>query len=244
MDEFSAISTPEDMQGFLSNTLVRSNPQDSLYHYTTITKLLNIIKSGYLWLGDYRYMNDPFEVVMLNENKNASHLYYTSFSRADESLAMYRMYCDNKPDASVVLKISIETLIKIMSSSYHGERAGGVDDIGKYFQFYRKHNVVEGNKISEELVGVRLFAAEIAYYYPETYSIFYHGKENKLIDQPLCKSELAGWLKYKCWDYEQEVRLLGYSEKAMEPKKRLAIKLPSDFYKNIDIILGPGFDME
>ena len=39
-------------------------------------------------------------------------------------------------------------------------------------------------------------------------------------------------------------RLFAYSEEPLEANERLAIKLPNDFYKSINVIFGPGFDKE
>ena len=41
------------------------HPEDfpeSLFHYTSSTAFLNIIKSGELWFSDFRYMNDLSEL--------------------------------------------------------------------------------------------------------------------------------------------------------------------------------------
>src|SRR5512143_3975070 len=37
-------------------------PRETLYHYTTFTGLLGIVKSGALWASDIRYMNDSAEM--------------------------------------------------------------------------------------------------------------------------------------------------------------------------------------
>lgn len=46
----------------LTEELYADGPQDVLYHYTTLTGLLGIVKSGVLWASDIRYMNDSAEL--------------------------------------------------------------------------------------------------------------------------------------------------------------------------------------
>ena len=250
MHKFDGINTPEGMQDYLRDVLSRSDEETCLFHYTTISKVMSIVETGYLWLGDYRWMNDPFEAGILNEYRNAGHLFFTSFSRARESLAMYRMYCGNKSEASVILKLPVRVLVSMMTAAYHGEAAGGIDDDGKYCQYFRKLNVVKNDTnetkgtVSDELVEASVFAADVAYYDPYSHKIHFGGEENSNILKPLNEENLAGWLKYKCWDYEQEVRLFAYTDKELNTGECVAVKLPDDFFRHSELILGPGFDKE
>lgn len=48
--------------GDLTAELFADSPQGLLYHYTTLTGLLGIVRSGTLWASDVRYMNDSAEL--------------------------------------------------------------------------------------------------------------------------------------------------------------------------------------
>ncbi len=46
----------------ITERLYSDIPKETLYHYTTFTGLLGIVKSGALWASDIRYMNDSAEM--------------------------------------------------------------------------------------------------------------------------------------------------------------------------------------
>lgn len=46
----------------ITKKLYSDIPKETLYHYTTFTGLLGIVKSGVLWASDIRYMNDSAEM--------------------------------------------------------------------------------------------------------------------------------------------------------------------------------------
>ena len=46
----------------ITDKLYSDNPEGTLYHYTTFTGLIGIVKSGVLWASDIRYMNDSAEL--------------------------------------------------------------------------------------------------------------------------------------------------------------------------------------
>jgi len=48
--------------GLLTEKLFGDNPKGLLYHYTTLTGLLGIVKDCTLWASDIRYMNDSAEL--------------------------------------------------------------------------------------------------------------------------------------------------------------------------------------
>lgn len=48
--------------GSLTEKLFGDNPQEPLYHYTTLTGLLGIVRDKNLWASDIRYMNDSAEL--------------------------------------------------------------------------------------------------------------------------------------------------------------------------------------
>ena len=46
----------------ITRNLYAHTPQGTLYHYTTFSGLMGIVKSGVLWASDIRYMNDSAEL--------------------------------------------------------------------------------------------------------------------------------------------------------------------------------------
>ncbi len=212
----------------------------SLSHYTNIENIINILESGYIWLSDYNNMNDLFEKELLNRCDCDGNLFYLSFSKTEESLAMYKMYGNG--ESSVILRIPSDLIEEMMSSSYHGEYAGGADDDGAFPSYRRKINIVKNGLTTEECTYALLFCTDIVYLDPYSGTLIYQGLKNDKISCALKSEYLVGSIKYLCWEYEKEVRLSAKILDSTGPIERVAIKLPSDFSKRINVILGPEFD--
>lgn len=246
MMDYYQIDSAEALRAYLREFTARYDERKNsffLSHYSSIMKVINLLNSGFLWLGDYRQMNDPFETQIINKSEFARKLFFTSFSMAEESLAMYKMYGGHNPDSLVILQLSVDILESIMSYSHYGERVNGIDDDGEFDQHLRKLQIVRNGVVSENLMDASVYAAEVAYVDPISGMVYVGNKENNCIVSPLKSKKMAGLIKYKCWEYEQEVRLCAYSSDFLENDEILAIKLPNDFCKHVKVILGPGFDM-
>jgi hypothetical protein len=247
MDLFENLKDSLELSEYLRNLNERyENKKDKiiLSHYTNISTLLNILRMRSLWLGDYRKMNDSFENALMNKNKYARNFYYSCFSLSEESLAMYKMYGDNNPDSTIIMQISLSTFMDMMSYSCNGEHAGGVDDDGKYPQFQRKLNIIRDNVETSQKIDASIYGVEIAYLDPLTGVISLGDKTNENIISPLMSEDLVGLIKFKCWDYEREIRLCAYTSEPLDENEKIALKLPDDICKKIKIILGPGFDAD
>ena len=59
--KFSDISTPEELILYLDNADKRLRNSEYLYHYTTISNAINIIRSETWHLGNAEEMNDKLE---------------------------------------------------------------------------------------------------------------------------------------------------------------------------------------
>ena len=46
----------------ISQEMVGDNIPTTLFHYTSLSSIINIINSKKIWLSHYRYLNDPKEL--------------------------------------------------------------------------------------------------------------------------------------------------------------------------------------
>ena len=73
----SKVSTPQELISYLSsNDRVDSSKQ--VYHYTRLSSILNIIKSGYWIMRSPKGMNDSFEYQNWNES-DWKNIFFISF---------------------------------------------------------------------------------------------------------------------------------------------------------------------
>lgn len=204
-----------------------------LYRYTKIQYLVDMLKSGYMRLGSCDDMNDPFETAILQRHGILRKLFYACFTKASESLAMYQLYGTDKD--SVLIKISYSDLEKILISNSTSETVNRFSPTHSFM-------ILRENEPTKEFVEGISYCTAVGYVDPETMAIHTGSKEITGIRHPFMQSKLAGKIKYRCWEYEDEMRLCAELTKELAENECVAIKLPSDFDSIIGVTLCPGFD--
>ena len=106
----------------------------------------------------------------------------------------------------------------------------------------RKTSVVNNGRVLKKTVTTGLYCTDIAYVNPYDSVLKYEDKKNNKIISPLNSEDLVGMVKYNCWEYEREVRLYGRLIDFSNSINKIAIKLPDDICKKVQVILGPIFD--
>lgn len=243
--EFKDISTADDMDEFLQTSANGSdmNTMVMYSHYTDIKRALNICSSKTLWLGSYGHMNDIFEKEILDRSNKKGNFFFMSLSRADESLAMYRMYGNR--ESSVVLQIPASLFVGSIREHLESEYKGGIDDDSRSGSFVRYVDLIDYDNNISHNVAASLSFENVVYCDPYTNSLSIDGLENDKIISPLKNDILAGHIKYKCWDYEKETRFSAWIvDEITKPISRVSISLPNSALNEIKVILGPGFNKE
>ena len=233
-----SVETSNQLSDYLKKALTRaSKGKEStyLYHYTKIKYLVEMLKSRYMRLGSCVDMNDDFETAILKHHGLLRRLYYACFTKVPESLAMYKLYGVNED--SVMLKISYAGLEKILSSNATSEVYGKYSPMHNYM-------ILENNQATNRFIDGKLYCTAVGYVDPDTMTIHSGSKEDNSYRSPFMQKELAGKLKYRCWEYEDELRLCGELSKDLAEKECLAVKLPDEFDDFITVTLCPGFDMD
>lgn len=219
----------QHLMSVLRNTGNISKSKRFLHHYTSIDKVVSIIKSNTFWLGSTQKMNDHFEFEYINYFNYDKKLYLSSFSKIEENLAMYDMYASN--DNGVMLSFSYEIADEIINANKSSE--------GRIVS-----SVVRNNGISNDEVDIDLFWTAVGYKDLHSNKIFYEKTEYDPNFNIFNDDYFVGFIKLFGWEYEHEVRLCARTKGNMNVDEMLAIKLPSQFYDNITITTSPMFDKQ
>ena len=176
-------------------------------------------------------MNDPFETAVLTNQGLSKRLFYTCFTKVPESLAMYKLYGIDKN--SVIIKISYSDLAKFITEN---------NISNDHYSTVRQMKILRNNQSTNKYVSGELFFTAIGYIDPRSKELRTGTSINSHIKKPFLSSELAGKVKYNCWEYEEEVRLCAQLASDLDDNECLSVKVPENFDSMISIILCPGFD--
>ncbi len=194
------------------------------YHYTNVTGLIGILRSGYLHLSSLRCMNDKTE-VFYGDDQHRDNTFAFSFSTGTkENMALWGLYSIPWIEG-VRLDISNALLEKMLRSPhalYHLPTETAPDyvpfspdtarDLTLFDVVYcneEGHMKSRDFKISESLV---------------------------VQDHP----HLIGYVKKDAWSYENETRIRICFDNA-ERLSAIALKLPEAFQSDVRITVAPWF---
>ena len=229
---FEDLSSASDVKAYLKSILKYSGNTSKknklLSHYSNIECVLNIVEGGYLWLGSMSKMNDNLEYEVVRDLPYK--LFFISFSKMSENIAMYRMY--SQAPNGIILEISYmdaEDLVNDIPK----------DESGKCIL-----NVVRDKKVTEETVKADVYWAAVCYKELHSNRIKTGSVTNSKIKEPMLEDELAGFIKLDGWEFEKEVRLCAVTDDRVDDNICLAIKLPEAFSTKITAIKCPDFNKE
>lgn len=227
---FEDLSSASDVKTYLKNILKYSGNTSKenklLSHYSRIECVLNIVEGGYLWLGSMSKMNDNLEYEVVRDLPYK--LFFMSFSKMSENIAMYRMY--SQAPGGIILEMSYKDAENL------------INDIPKDSSGKCILHVVKDKKVTEETVKADVYWAAICYKELHSNKIKTGSVTNSRIKEPMLEDELAGFIKLDGWEFEKEVRLCAVTDNNVEDDISLAIKLPKAFSSKISAIKCPDFD--
>lgn len=233
MTAFSKYDNPKDVSRFLIKSINRRNKAANkmfIYHYSDIDSIVSMVKKREIWLGNPMGMNDLLEKQMLvNANINGR-IFFTSFSKAKENIAMYRMYPGKKNDLSsgAMLQITYAYADRMITES------------GSEFTIIK--SVDKDNWIENGSASGLLYWSSVCYKNPTSNFIRVNTVNNNKLDDPLNSPVLCGQIKINGWEYEKEVRIIAKTDVKLDDSEKLCLKLPSFTHSDISVVLCPGFD--
>lgn len=231
MAKFGDLKTPIEIRNHLLDVIDRTLKNDKnacLYHYTDFTSIFNIVCSGYIWLGSTQKMNDLLEGDFIESMDGSHRVYSICFSRAEENLAMYKMYAPKPDGAMLVFPMALAQPM--------------IDELPNSKESNKLVNIVKDKQVTADTTPVALHWSAVAYKDLHSDTLRLNGIKNEAIETPLDKKELSGFVKLHGWEYEKEVRLAAYAFNELADDEKVAVKLPEGFTKHIQIVTGPSFD--
>ena len=232
---FSSLSNSQDLCAYLDSNS-RLKDTEYLYQYTTISSLINMLRSKTLHLSNAKYMNDQLEY----QNGDAAvwhRLLYSCFMmEEDESIGMWGMYAQPWKDG---VKIAFP---KAAFREW-------VDKIDEIIEISQTTKQPTGKKIDLDN-NFHLWISAVAYSNCDSLNLKkgaeilkFGGQENDLIHNASHRPELTGYIKDMAWSYEKEVRLKlqFWGNQVFE---RAAIRMPEDIIDSLIITPSPLFEGE
>ena len=237
---FEKIDSPEGIALYLDHTYARTKRCNYVYHYTTLSTLVEILRGRRWHLANARNMNDQLE-YSYGDPDRWKKIFFSSFMmNAKESIGMWSMYA--QPWASGV-KIAIP-LAEMKKWIKNKPEIFGVkenkENADKRFDEYRTSVKIDG-------VATVLRLSAVAYSNAkdlesdETEQLTCGEAKNSVIKNAPDIPELTGYVKDKAWDYERELRLkITFSDEFNYD--RVALEVPEYIIDAMTITTGPLFE--
>ncbi len=235
---FSEINSPQDLIAYLSDSANRldntkNNSIQYVYHYTKLSNVVSIIKSGFWWLKSPKTMNDGLEFQHISESQQNKAVFFASFVYdSSESIAMWSMYAQPWEDG-VFVRIPVAMFKKWIRNTTTIYTVLCPKDISP---------IIEKSLIPvKNLSVVRVAYTNSDSVQDKSEEILICGKaENNLLKNAPHLPDLVGYIKDMAWEYEHEVRVLAAVDKSIECDG-VAIEVPDDLINSMEIVAGPRF---
>lgn len=237
ISKFSDIQTAEQLALYLDDAPNRLKNNRFLYHYTTVSNVINILRSQTWHLGNASGMNDRLEY------KNGqsvdpirwNNLFFSSFMREDkENIGMWSMY--SQPwEKGVKIAIPKKTVLDWVKETKELLEISPTD-----LQPTGNKIMVDGHNVSLKLSAVAYSNAD-SLEGNEEEKIIWSTAINRNIKHPFLLPELIGYIKNTAWAYEKEVRIKAEFINS-SGIQRMAIPLTDKVINEMIITAGPLFE--
>ena len=230
---FETIDSSSDLIRYLDYGS-RLNSSRYLYQYTTISALVNMLRSKTMHLSNAKYMNDQLEYKN-GDPQTWDNLFFSCFMMEDdESIGMWGMYAQPWREG-VKISIPKEVLRRWIS------------DTSELIEISQESKQPTGRKISDTS-AFKLWISTVAYSNFEGLeaksmleTLRCGGKENQILKNVPRRPELTGYIKDMAWSYEKEVRVKARFDNKMG-FERIAIEMPEYVIDSLVITPSPLFE--
>lgn len=230
---FDTIANSTDLIKYLDESYRLKN-STYLYQYTSISALVNMLRSQTMHLSNAKYMNDQLE-YQNGDPEIWKNLFFSCFMmEEDESIGMWSMYAQPWRDG---VKISIhkdilrrwvkETKELIEISQITKQPTGRVISDTDAFKIWLSavaYSNYDGLSLKEDAEILRCGT-----------------QENKILRNVPHQPELTGYIKDMAWAYEKEVRVKTQFDNSVG-FERVAIKMPDYVIDSLVITPSPLFE--
>lgn len=229
---FKNISTPIDLVRYLNDSNERLKSSKYIYHYTTLSNAIKILKGKKWHLANPKNMNDRLEYE--NGDKSKWHnIFFSSFMTEDkESIGMWSMYAQ-----------PWEMGVKISIPSTTARKW-----VGNVSRFYEVNEHYVSTNCFVDLEDGQLKLSSVAYCTTDkqtkkdmTEMLRWSNVTNTLLKDVSQKSELTGYIKDMAWSYEKEIRIRAEFDNDLS-FNRVAIDIPDYVIDSMTITASPLFE--
>ena len=229
------------LNGALRQIKACSLCHDTYRHYTTLSALLGMIKSGSMWLtlGKSSKLDDAQEREKFGSSELWKRTYLASFVHdIEESAAMWGLYCKGS-DKAVCVSFSRKA-IKSWSVTLHKKAKRG-DSVLINPQ-------KRGSRCRKRIKEVEIL--DIAYadvagsYFDRERRDFVscdgvRSRKIPSLKHDITKPEVTGMLKDYEWNFEHETRVLVRLKENVSHASKIAIPLNEELLRDMSITFGP-----
>ena len=228
--DFSKITSVEDLISYLNDSSKRLENRNYFYHYTKLSRVIDIYEGKKWHLGNADCMNDRLEYENGDPGRWKNIFFACFMTDVKESIGMWSMYAQPWEDGVLITipKKSVQTWIKNIKTIYE---ISCVD----FKPTGRIININDEN---------RVFLSSVAYSNCDSKEnaerLNWSTAVNTNIQNPTHIPELTGYVKDSAWDYEKEIRIKAVLSEGHN-FSRVAIEIPDEVLNSITITSGPLF---
>lgn len=232
---FPDIKTPKELKLYLDDSLRRLDNSSYLYHYTTVSRVVDMIQSRTWHLGSAAGMNDRMEYKN-GDPLRWNNLFFSCFMCEDkESIGMWSMYAQpwEKGVKISIPKKVVRTWIKktthlLEISTQDYKPTERIIPVGKNGALLWISSVAYSNADSMQEKK-------------EAEKLTWSNQNNTNIQNAVRIPELTGYIKDMAWSYEKETRIKAQFDNIYNVQ-RVAIPLTDDVIEAMTITASPLFE--
>lgn len=233
--KFSNINTSEELKLYLDDMTNRLKNSPYLYHYTTISNVVKMIKVKTWHLGNAAGMNDNLEYKN-GDSHRWNNLFFSCFMGEDkESIGMWSMYAQPW-EKGVKIALPKEVIRK------------WIRETKEILEISTSNYQPTGQAIAIGENGARLKLSSVAYCNADSLQktkakekLMWSTATNTNIKDAVRIPELTGYIKDMAWSYEKEIRIKAEFDN-IGNMKRVAIPLTDEVIDAMTVTASPLFE--
>ena len=233
--KFSNINTSEELKLYLDDMTNRLKNSPYLYHYTTISNVVKMIKGKTWHLGNAAGMNDHLEYKN-GDSHRWNNLFFSCFMGEDkENIGMWSMYAQPW-EKGVKIALPKEVIRK------------WIRETKEILEISTSNYQPTGQAITIGENGARLKLSSVAYCNADSLQetkakekLMWSTATNTNIKDAVRIPELTGYIKDMAWSYEKEIRIKAEFDN-IGNIKRVAIPLIDEVIDAMTITASPLFE--
>lgn len=231
---FRKIETADGLIRYLDDFSARAESYSYIYHYTSLSNLIKILRNECWHLANAENMNDKLEYDH-GDPERWKHIFFASFmGDSKESIGMWSMYSQPwETGVKIALPTSaVKKWIKETSFIY---------PVNSNYAIVDSPIAISNEEAELKLSSVVYSNADSLETSKQEECLSWSNTTNTILKYAYAFPQLTGYIKDKAWDYEKEIRL-----KAIIPStynyKRFAVKLSQDLISSMIITASPLFE--